>query len=43
MMRNIRLVKVYGLRWSDGEVHCEQCGAVMRYSCYSWFCENCDD
>ncbi len=25
-MKHIRLCKVYGLRWSDGEVHCERCG-----------------
>lgn len=27
-MKHIRLCKVYGLRWSDGEVHCERCGGL---------------
>ena len=39
----ISLVKVYKSRWNDGLVHCDRCGAVMYYSCYSWFCKICDD
>ncbi len=42
-MKNIKIGKVYGLRWADGKVHCERCGGYMKVSCGTWFCPNGDD
>ena len=40
-MKNIKF-KVYCLRWEDGHVHCEKCGAIMTSDGQSFFCPVCD-